>query len=432
MSNLQDDYVPMTDPLAVHGLGSGVEHAKLNESQTESHAEQDTDHEKITRGMPKKGILQFGLIIFAIVALAFFFIPRGEKQKVVVEEKAPTPEVAASVIKELSADAEEKSRKERSEVKENSGKSPVSSALNFNDGRPVLTPLELAAARRESIIASSMDATEVFINIKTPVGGRTGSSQLSTSDAGAAMKESLRQQDEMIRNAMRPQQGPEANKKTDPNQDFLNNAAKNQIEGYDVIKNAPPSFSLSEGTIISAATVSAINTELPGSVTARVTSDVYDSTTLRTLLIPRGSKINLIYKSSILVGQSRVLLAGGRLILPNGKSINLLGAAAADMQGMSGIPADIDNHFYEMFKASMIVGAASLLLPSDQQQVSLASTATGTQTGGSIVGTALHDVLTQVTKRNMTIGPTGAVPAAQPFSLVISRDVAMEQYQWTR
>jgi type IV secretion system protein VirB10 len=151
---------------------------------------------------------------------------------------------------------------------------------------------------------------------------------------------------------------------------------------------------------------------------------------MKTLLIPRGSIILGAYKSSILIGQARLVVAAQRLILPNGKSVNLRGAVLGDRQGVAGMPGEIDNHFWEMFKASAVVGAASLLLPKDQQNITVASGVGGTQSGGSIIGLALSDTLTRIAQRNSNIGPTGSLDLGEPFTMMINRDLALEPYKW--
>ena len=57
-----------------------------------------------------------------------------------------------------------------------------------------------------------------------------------------------------------------------------------------------------------------------GQIVAQVTSPVYDSPTGRYLLIPQDSRLLGEYDSRVAFGQSRVLLAWTRLILPDGEA----------------------------------------------------------------------------------------------------------------
>ena len=73
------------------------------------------------------------------------------------------------------------------------------------------------------------------------------------------------------------------------------------------------------GTVIPAALITGIRSDLPGQVTAQVTENVYDSPTGKYLLIPQGAKLIGLYDSQIAFGQDRVLLVWTRLIMPNGR-----------------------------------------------------------------------------------------------------------------
>lgn len=185
---------------------------------------------------------------------------------------------------------------------------------------------------------------------------------------------------------------------------------------------------LMQGSIIRAVTVSGIDTDLPGSITARVVSDVYDSVHASQLLIPRGSVLVGRYSSTFKVGQSRVLVAMNRLILPNGKWISLSGTPAADGQGMSGMPADVNNHFLKMFGASFVIGAASLLLPNSQQNVTINVGTSGTQTGGTVLAQSLQQTVQTLMQRNLNIPPTGTVAPGTEFDFMVAKDMLMTPY----
>ena len=70
------------------------------------------------------------------------------------------------------------------------------------------------------------------------------------------------------------------------------------------------------GTVIPAALITAINSDLPGEVIAQVTEPVYDYATGRTVLIPQGSRLIGQYDSQVAYGQERALIAWNRVIMP--------------------------------------------------------------------------------------------------------------------
>lgn len=191
---------------------------------------------------------------------------------------------------------------------------------------------------------------------------------------------------------------------------------------------ARSAHTLYEGTIVRVTLTRALKTDLPGMITAKVQTDLYDTLTQKVVLVPRGSEITCNYQSSLMVGQKLVLAACNRLRMPNGKSFSLHAASASDMQGASGLPADIDNHFWEMFKNALIVGAASYLLPDQDRSTTAVATQTGSQITGSILGTTLGKVVDATIGRNINIPPTGTVAIGTPFTLTLSRDVELEPY----
>lgn len=109
------------------------------------------------------------------------------------------------------------------------------------------------------------------------------------------------------------------------------------------------------GTIIPGVLETAINTDLPGNVLARVTQNIYDSKTGRNLLIPQGTTLLARYNSSVSFAQKRVQIVWDTMIRPDGFQINLEGANGVDRAGISGQPAKIQEHWFEYLKAAGII-----------------------------------------------------------------------------
>ena len=113
--------------------------------------------------------------------------------------------------------------------------------------------------------------------------------------------------------------------------------------------------SLWVGTIIPGVLETAINTDLPGNVRARVTQNIYDSKTGRKLLIPQGTLLIARYNSSISYAQHRVQIVWDTLIRPDGFQLNLQGAPGVDQTGMSGQDAKYRENWFEYLKAAGII-----------------------------------------------------------------------------
>lgn len=116
-----------------------------------------------------------------------------------------------------------------------------------------------------------------------------------------------------------------------------------------------------DGTIISAALITAINTDNPGVVMARVTENVYSSKDHSYLLIPEGSVLMATYNSSVSYGQKQVQVAWNLLIRPDNYRIQLGNMNGVNAQGASGYSGYVSNHPFETLKALGMVAIYSII-----------------------------------------------------------------------
>jgi type IV secretion system protein TrbI len=444
---------PMTDPLQASAQGTAQPAAAAPINQ------HDLQHQAISRGMPARNFKVVGFMALGLVMAAYALWPRasaleGNKPIEIATPTATVDSPGAKIVEQLKSEMRNQSAKQEPAAPANSlfpvnaldtrDSIPMPKAGlggNASDGSLLARDYRTTApgvpqenpgmTRQELITASAMDVLEVTLPTADKAKGR----QEAPVDPGLSMTKLLDRQLGQINNAMARSgemgaKNDQLAAKPSAQEEFLLKSSDKTIEPPVSMVGARGAHALYQGTIIRVVLDRAVNTDVPGAIRARVMSDVFDSVNQKTTLIPRGSTLVGSYKSSMLVGQARILIACERIILPNGKSISLLGTPAADMQGASGLPADIDNHFFEMFRASFIVGAASLLLPKDQQNISQSETVGGgSRTGGSIVGTTLYDTIKQIADRNKSIGPTGTIDLGEPFTLMLSRDIEMEPYR---
>ena len=116
-----------------------------------------------------------------------------------------------------------------------------------------------------------------------------------------------------------------------------------------------------DGTIISGALVTAINTDNPGVVIARVTENVYSSQDHSYLLIPEGSLLLATYNSSVTYGQKQVQVAWNLLIRPDNYRVQLGNMNGVNAQGASGYKGSVSNHPFETLKALGMVAVYSII-----------------------------------------------------------------------
>lgn len=198
-------------------------------------------------------------------------------------------------------------------------------------------------------------------------------------------------------------------------------------------RNSPPTVSafrptapagrhvLLAQTIIPAALLSAVSSDLPGPVSAQVTRNVYDSLTGRVVLIPQGSKLIGAYDSQVAFGQRRVLLAWDRVIFPDGRSLQLDRLVGADAAGRSGLTDKTDAHWAAMGKAALLssvlgVGAA---LGSDDDGDIARALRQGVQDTVNQTGQ-------QVVRRQLDVQPTLTLRAALPLTILVTRDIVFD------
>ncbi len=203
-------------------------------------------------------------------------------------------------------------------------------------------------------------------------------------------------------------------------QAFLERASDQRtVSGERLTGLASPSI-LQAGSVIPAALITGIRSDLPGLVTAQVTQNVYDSPTGRFLLIPQGSRLIGDYDADVTFGQSRILLAWNRLILPDGRSIVLERQPASDTRGFAGLQDGTDYHWSGVLKAALVstlLGAGSELGSGDDGNLARAFRR-GAQDSINRAGE-------QIVSRELNMRPTLTIRPGFPVRVLVTRDLIL-------
>ena len=201
---------------------------------------------------------------------------------------------------------------------------------------------------------------------------------------------------------------------------FLRPAEGMHIEsGYRIAQPSSP-FIVQAGSIIPAALITGIRSDLPGTITAQVTQNVYDSVTGRHLLIPQGSRVIGEYDSQVSFGQNRVLLAWDRLILPDGRSIQLDRLPGADASGYSGLQDRVDQHWGGMLRAALIstlLGVGTEVGNGDDNDLVRALR----QGTSESIGRTGQDLV----RRQMNVQPTLTIRPGFQLRIIVTRDIVI-------
>jgi type IV secretion system protein VirB10 len=104
----------------------------------------------------------------------------------------------------------------------------------------------------------------------------------------------------------------------------------------------------------------AVNSQVGGRMIVLVKRDVL-SPNGRFILLPAYTKIICHYEPLEEVGQSRLAVKCSRLIRPDGLSVALQEATAADQAGRTGLIGDVDNRLWERYGAAFMVAGISAL-----------------------------------------------------------------------
>ncbi len=206
---------------------------------------------------------------------------------------------------------------------------------------------------------------------------------------------------------------------------FVNASVDRRTTSPDRLMKPASPFVVQAGTIIPAALLTGVRSDLPGQITAQVTENVYDTPTGRARLIPQGARLIGSYDSQIAFGQLRVLLVWTRLIMPNGRSIVLERQPGADTAGHAGLEDEVDNHWFELFKAA----ALSTLLGVGTELGSNGNDSDIVRALRSGAGNSLTQTGQQVVRRNMNIQPTLTIRPGFPLRVIVNRDVVLEPYK---
>ena len=213
---------------------------------------------------------------------------------------------------------------------------------------------------------------------------------------------------------------PAIAQQTDSRRAFLDRAPDRRTASPDRLNAPDHPHILQAGSIIPAALITGIRSDLPGQLTAQVTQNVYDSPTGRILLIPQGSRLIGDYDADVAFGQSRVLLAWNRLILPDGRSIALERQPGADPRGFAGLQDRTDYHWGSVIKAALVstvLGVGAEL---------------GTGGDGNLVRAlrrgsqdSVNRAGEQIVSRELNVRPTLTIRPGFPVRVIVTRDLIL-------
>nr|WP_202314645.1 TrbI/VirB10 family protein [Mesorhizobium sp. L-8-10] len=202
---------------------------------------------------------------------------------------------------------------------------------------------------------------------------------------------------------------------------FLNAKVDRRTVAPDRVAAPASPFVLQAGSVIPAALITGIRSDLPGQITAQVTQHIYDSPTGGILLIPQGTRIIGEYDNGVAFGQRRILLVWNRLIFPDGRSIVLERQPGADTGGYAGLEDGVDHHWWDLMKAaglSTLLAVGTQLTMDDEDRL-IQAIRSGAQD-------TINDAGQQIIQRQLQVAPKLTIRPGFPVRVIVTRDLVLE------
>ncbi len=207
--------------------------------------------------------------------------------------------------------------------------------------------------------------------------------------------------------------------------DFLNGKGAGGIYNPHALQDPASPYQVMAGTVIAAALVTGLNSDLPGDAIAQVTENVFDSVSGQTLLIPQGSRLVGSYDSVIAFGQSRALVVWRRIIMPDGSSIEIDNVPATDAAGYAGLEDEVDFHTWRILKGvvlATLLGVGAELSIGDGQNDLVRALQQSAQQSTNAAGQRLVE-------KNLNIQPTITVRPGWPLRVIVEKDLVLRPYR---
>jgi type IV secretion system protein VirB10 len=170
---------------------------------------------------------------------------------------------------------------------------------------------------------------------------------------------------------------------------------------------------LPKGAFIDCTLETAIDSSLPGMTTCILAADTF-GVDGKVVLLERGTKLIGETRGQVQQGSARVFVLWTEARTPTGVVVPL-DSPGADELGRSGLPGEVNRHFWERFGAAMLISVVD----------GAVQTAATRNSGGSVIvdPSASQGVMTEVLKGTVNIAPTVTKKNGDRIQVLVARDV---------
>ncbi len=185
-------------------------------------------------------------------------------------------------------------------------------------------------------------------------------------------------------------------------------------------------FVVFEGTTIDTVLVNRLEGEFTGPVKVMVTNPVY-SQDRQHMLIPEGAFILGDVQKVAGLGQKRLAVTFHRLLMPDGYSVDLDQFHGLDQAGSTGLRDKVNNHYVEIFGASIALGVIAGAAQSSNSNQGLYQS--GSEAYRSGIASSLSQSSTNVLDRYINIPPTITIREGHRIKVYITQDMLLPAYE---
>ena len=185
-------------------------------------------------------------------------------------------------------------------------------------------------------------------------------------------------------------------------------------------------YRLFEGTVLETVLTNRINGAFAGPINTMLTTDVW-SHDHQQLLIPQGTRCLGTVSAVNSSNQQRLFVAFHRCIMPDGYSLDLDKFAGMNQIGENGLRDLVNHHYFEIFGASLAIGAVGGLA-----QIGNSTTSFGYNPSVSIrngISQEMGQESMQVLDRFLNQLPTFIVRERSRVRIYLSGDLELPAYE---
>lgn len=206
---------------------------------------------------------------------------------------------------------------------------------------------------------------------------------------------------------------------------FAHQPASSPVYNPDRVQDPLSPYQLMAGSLIPASLITGINSDLPGTVIAQVTENVFDTVRGEYLLIPQGSRLIGRYQSEVSFGQDRALVVWDRILMPDGSSITI-SEPGSDASGYAGLKDRTDHHWDKVFAAAglaTLLGIGAELGPGDDGDIERAIRRGATDT--------INEAGQRAVDRSLSVQPSITIRPGWPVRVIVTKDLVLRPFQET-